>query len=238
MGLQKTLISIQEQTFRDLEHIVIDGGSTDKSTTLLKKYERLYNLSWSSEPDEGIADALNKGILRARGHYLIVIHADDRLIRPSILQDIYPLLRDETADILCFPIIMEHPRYGSKIFAPAPSWKIRIRTIFPHQGTFIHRRLHDQIGNYDTQYAIAMDYDFFYRAVMAKKKIVTEKQPITLMDGTGVGSIPETRHQRRKENFRARFLHERNLLWRGIHLLGFIARVQWPTMVQKIRRVR
>ena len=234
-GLKKTLESVKAQTFRDLEHIVIDGGSTDSSVSLLREFEGTYNLTWISEPDQGIADALNKGIRRAKGKYLIAIHANDRLSHPTTLQEIYPLLKDETNDVVCFPVILEHPALGQRVYAPEPLWKIRIKQVLPHQGSFIHRRLHEEIGDYNPDFSIALDYDFFYRAIMAGKKIATGRLPVTLMDATGVGSRAETRLRRRKENFQARFLHERNFFWRLIHRVAFGIRVQWPIMAQQYR---
>ncbi len=65
--LRKTLESIKNQSFQDLEHIVIDGGSHDETLNILKEYNNTYNLAWISKSDLGIADALNKGIHQARG---------------------------------------------------------------------------------------------------------------------------------------------------------------------------
>ena len=78
-GLQKTLRSVWErQSFTDFEHIVIDGASTDGSVEVIKKYaDKL--AYWVSEPDKGIYSAMNKGIVRARGEYLLFINSGDWL---------------------------------------------------------------------------------------------------------------------------------------------------------------
>ena len=73
--IKKTLESVRNQTFRDFEHVVIDGGSRDETLEILKEYENTYNLTWISESDKGIADALNKGLRLAGGRYIIVIQA-------------------------------------------------------------------------------------------------------------------------------------------------------------------
>ena len=82
--IASNLESVRSQSLASLKHIVIDGGSTDDTLSYLKRYEGLYPLRWISEPDRGIADAINKGITLATGRYLLVLQADDALIDPSV----------------------------------------------------------------------------------------------------------------------------------------------------------
>jgi len=107
--IKRTLKSVKNQTFNDLEHIVIDGGSKDETLDILREFEDAYNLVWISEPDRGIADALNRGLERAIGRYILVIHADDQLLGSDILTKVYPLLKKDPFDINGFPVVLEHP---------------------------------------------------------------------------------------------------------------------------------
>ncbi|MDL2124888.1 MAG: glycosyltransferase [Deltaproteobacteria bacterium] len=84
--IRKTLESIRDQSFQDMEHIVIDGGSRDETLDILKEFENTYNLTWISEPDNGIADAMNKGIDLATGDYILFLHSDDYLVNSSALE--------------------------------------------------------------------------------------------------------------------------------------------------------
>ena len=96
--IKQTLDSIKNQTFNHFEHIVIDGGSEDPTLDILKAAETTYNLTWISERDEGIADALNKGVRKSKGQYVIVIQADDCFLNPTILERVYPLLNKHLAN--------------------------------------------------------------------------------------------------------------------------------------------
>ncbi len=86
--IKNTLESVSAQSFKNAEHIVIDGGSSDNTLNVLKMYEKKYDLKWISEPDEGIADAMNKGLKLSKGKYIIFIHADDRLCNNKILTNV------------------------------------------------------------------------------------------------------------------------------------------------------
>lgn len=75
--IEETILSVKNQNYPKIEHIVVDGGSTDNTVEILKKYERSYNLRWVSEPDEGQADAINKGFRMARGEIVGWLNSDD-----------------------------------------------------------------------------------------------------------------------------------------------------------------
>ncbi len=119
--IKQTVESILSQTFQNLEHIVIDGGSTDGTIDILKKFVNFYNISWLSEPDQGIAEALNKGLRKAKGQFIIVIQADDRFLNPNILEQVFQLLDNEKTDIISFPVILDHPVKGKVLRKPIRS---------------------------------------------------------------------------------------------------------------------
>lgn len=214
--IRNTLESLKNQTCQDLEHIVIDGGSTDDSLRIMKNYEDAYNLWWISESDRGIADALNKGLAKSRGTYVVVIQSDDRFLHQEVLKKVFPLLRDEVYDIYSFPVIMRHPIYGDITRKPVRMlWWNRFKLIFPHQGTFVHRRVYERIGGYREDFSIAMDYDFFYRAILACRTVKFHRQPaVALMGGSGIGTRLDFVHRRLKEEFLVQKMNERNPLWR------------------------
>ena len=96
--LLDTLGSVRNQTFRDLEHIVVDGGSTDKTLELLKAAGD--SVRWISEPDKGIYDAMNKGIRLARGHWIHLLNSDDYYASNEVLAQVVPRLRYEFSQLL------------------------------------------------------------------------------------------------------------------------------------------
>ena len=211
----KTLDSIFAQSFSEFEHIVIDGGSIDGTRNILKKYQNLYPLRWISEPDRGIADALNKGIGLATGRYLLVLQADDALLDCTVLNRVHKLIRDERYDICSFPVIRERPELAPFNYRAIrlPGW-YHFRHTIPHQGAFVHRRVFDKIGAFRTEFSIVMDYDFFYRAFQAGMKVKIEKMPIAIMGGCGVSSNPSYLKKRIMEEFRVQRMNERSRIWR------------------------
>lgn len=120
-SIRNTLDSVAAQTFQSLEHIVIDGGSTDETAFLLKSYESKYNLKWISEPDDGIADAMNKGVRQAQGEYIIFIHSDDTLYRNDSLLTAYEIIKDSFHSIYSFRIEHRFSEYQKKVINPPGS---------------------------------------------------------------------------------------------------------------------
>lgn len=218
--INATIESILNQRFQSLEHIVIDGGSSDNTLDILKEFENTYNLILISEPDHGIADALNKGLQKASGRYILVIHADDHLLNPQILEIVYPLLESEQFDVHSFPVIKNTTKSGPVLKKPIRLlWWYHFKTIFPHQGCFVHRRVYDRVGGYQKDFSIALDYDFFYRFLSARPSVKFEKRPVALMGGTGVSSKRDALILRLQEEFRVQSRNEKKPFWRMAQLL-------------------
>jgi len=214
--IKKTLESVRNQTFQNMEHIVIDGGSRDKTLDILKNYKNTYNLTWISEPDNGIADALNKGLRLSRGRYIIVIQADDQLLNLGILDNVFLQLKNEKFDILSFPVILDHPVRGKVLSKPIQHlWWNHFKFVFRHQGCFVHKRVFDQLDIFRNEFKICLDYDFFYRALARNCSVKFGKFPVALMGGEGVGSNPEFILKRLKEDRLVQILNERNILWKA-----------------------
>lgn len=218
--IRSTLESIRSQTFSSAQHIVIDGGSTDATLDIIKEFNGTYDLSWISGPDGGIAEALNKGLARAHGRYILVIQADDRLVSEDILQQVYALMNDEGRDIWSFPVFMDHPERGRVLLKPVTVlWWHHFKNIFRHQGSFVHRRLYDRIGGYRQRFSIAMDYDFFYRALMTAPRLQFGGLPVSIMGGTGLGTSTAFLSRRLSEEFAVQKLNETNPCWRLAQVL-------------------
>ena len=216
----KTLASICGQSFSDFEHIVADGGSTDGTIEPLQEYQTHYPLRWFSEPDRGIAEALNKGIACATGRYLLVLQADDMLIGDTILESVCRLLRNESYDVYSFPVIRERLGGPEFIYRPIriPGW-FHFKHTIPHQGAFVHRRVYDRIGAFRNDFSIAMDYDFFYRAFKAGVRIQYGYTPVARMGGGGISSANRSLINRLDEERRVQETNERNPAWRAAQII-------------------
>jgi len=218
--IRELLISVENQNFQNFEHIIIDGKSTDNTINILNEFKSYYNLIWITEPDHGIADALNKGIARARGRYILVIQADDALIDPQALARASHLIKSEAFDIHAFPVAWSFSPEGQVVKRPIRLlWWHRFRNIFPHQGVLVHRRVFDRIGNFDLRFSISMDYDFFYRALLANCTVRFEDQPLAVIGRDGVSSRSTDWPRRLREEFQVQDVNEKNSFWQVTQIL-------------------
>jgi len=235
-SIRQTIESIRCQTFQSLEHIVIDGKSQDTTCDILREYENTYKLCWLSEPDKGIADALNKGLKKSRGKYIVVIQADDYLLNPNILKKVHTLLKNEKNDIISFPVVLNHPVKGKSLRKPIRFlWWNHFKFIFPHQGCFVHRRVFDQVGGFRSEFKINLDYDFFYRALAHNCSVEFGNFPVALMGGYGIGSGTKNMDRRLREERRVQVLNERNPIWKVAQLFFRIFYMLYTTyLVPKI----
>ena len=236
--IKKTLESVRDQTFQDMEHIVIDGGSCDETRDILKAFESSYNLTWISEPDHGISDALNKGLRLSSGRYIIVIQADDQLLNLGILEKVFSYLRKEQIDIMGFPVVLDDPVRGNVLRKPIRLlWWNRFKFIFSHQGCFVHRRVFDRIGGFREEFKINLDYDFFYRALNHKSTVRFGGFPIALMGGYGIGSVSEFTLERLREERFVQELNERNPVWKIAQLVFRMVYMPYKTyLLPKLKK--
>jgi glycosyltransferase involved in cell wall biosynthesis len=228
--LQSTLRSLRDQSFRDFEHIVIDGGSQDQSLRVLEEFEGTYSLRWISEPDRGIAHALNKGLHLSRGKYIVVIQSDDQLYDADTLLKVFQQAHHEAFDILSFPVIYNELDGNKVLHAPIRLlWWNRFKFIFRHQGIFVHQRVFRHIGGFDERFSIAMDYDFLYRAIGARFTVNFGMTPVALMGPDGIGSSPRTLLKRLSEEALVQDLNERNPFWRMAQTVFSVFYVPYKT---------
>lgn len=152
--IEEAILSVTSQKYKKVELIIIDGGSTDGTVDIIKKYDKDIGF-WSSEPDKGIYDAMNKGVLIAKGDYLYFLGADDRLL--NALDDVASVI-DLTDDGKCF-------FYGDVILNGDVSKKLggefnKIKILFkniPHQAIFYPREFFIE-KKYNCKYKILADY--------------------------------------------------------------------------------
>ena len=202
-NIRRTCESVCSQTVADSEWIVIDGASTDGTLDILSEYKDRIGVM-VSEPDRGIYDAMNKGVARASGRYLIFLNGGDRFADNDVLKT---AAGASGAGILYGDLIFERPDGSRELkrFPDALSRRWLLKHMMPHQSSFIKRELFERYGNYDTSFRIAGDYDLFVRLLHVEKVSALHlPEPIAVFNGDGVSSNPEFRALRKMENHRVR----------------------------------
>ncbi len=163
--LEKTIQSVLNQTYKNIEYIIIDGGSSDRTLDVIQQYDQKLAF-WLSEPDKGISDAFNKGIAASTGELVQLLNADDRLSPDQIEQGV-KALADTATDFVFGDLLFHDPedRIVYRINGD-PEYTRLIHSKMPelcHPTVLARRKTYDRIGLFDTRYRYAMDYDWFLR---------------------------------------------------------------------------
>jgi len=163
--IAEALDSVLAQEHPSYEVIVVDGGSTDSTPGLLAEYERRFEgrLQWISEVDRGLYDAMNKGLSRACGRWVVFLGADDRMASGA-LSIVARLAASDAPQIICGSTRVFWT--GGALVEPARSFRTRPipkRAPARHQSIYVSRDALLAIGGFDTSYRIAADYDAYLR---------------------------------------------------------------------------
>jgi glycosyltransferase involved in cell wall biosynthesis len=201
-GLRKTIQSVVTQTYNDYEYIVIDGGSTDGSIAVINEFSDRIT-AWVSEPDRGIYNAMNKGILKAKGEYLQFLNSGDWLVNETILANVFEISR--TADIIYghLNIVSDKKSLVHKALNESRLSLIYFfNNTLPHPSSFIARKLFDG-GLYDETYMISADKKFFIEKIICRNCTVQQIDEVVVnFDTSGISSRLENMIMNVKENGR------------------------------------
>ena len=184
--LQQTIDSVRDQSYSNLEYLVIDGGSTDGTISIIKQNLDVIS-SYISEPDKGISDAFNKGIRLSTGDYIGIINADDWYENDAISH------------------ILKSPKSADLIYGKINYWLydeiINVKNgnhetllggwrgmTLPHPSMFIKKKVYDQLGGYSIDYKNAMDYHFLLRAANSGFSFYNTNEIISNFRSGGVTS--------------------------------------------------
>jgi len=190
-GLAKTIRSVLSQNFTDDEFIIIDGGSSDGSYELIKKNEDRLTF-WSSQPDSGIYNAMNKGIKKATGEYCLFVNSGDMLCNDNVLTNI--IKQNLSEDIISGNALVDEKGKSPQIVkAPKEiSFYIFFQHTILHQVTLIRSSLFEDVGYYNEDFKIVADWEFFIKALfLYQSSYKAIDVTISIFDNNGISSRPE-----------------------------------------------
>ena len=213
-GLRKTLASVAAQTFRDFEHIIVDGGSTDESVEIIRQYadneairpenSKADNLAlspyhlitsspiiWISEPDSGIYNAMNKGIKMAKGEYLLFLNSGDYLVDADTLKNVFEEAND--VDIIYGDRINVYEDGSQKevnYFPDKITGSFMYQSMITHQASFIKSDLFVKYGLYREDLKYASDWEFFLKTFLLYNCTYQHiHQYVVYFDCLGISSV-------------------------------------------------
>lgn len=190
--LKDTIQSVLRQTNKDFEYLIIDGGSTDETIDIVKSYESEFSgrLKWVSEKDQGIYDAMNKGIKMASGDVVGILNSDDYFTSDDILQTVDNAFKSHEIDAIYGDIHFirdGNPQncvryYSSRMFRPF--W-LRFGFMPAHPSFYCKREIFDKAGLYSLDYKIGADYEMMVRLFKRHKikSLYVNKDFVTMRTG-------------------------------------------------------
>lgn len=162
--LERTIASIHAQTFSSIEHVLVDGGSTDATVEIIKRMVRPGDF-WVSEKDRGISDAFNRGIALARGKYVLFLNADDWL-SPDQIAVAVEQIEYSGADFVYGDLVFYENEKPSFLYRGTADYRPSINRRMPalnHPTVLARRAAFERIGLFGLEWRCAMDYDWFLR---------------------------------------------------------------------------
>ncbi len=166
--IAKALDSVLSQNFSGYEIILVDGLSTDKTSSIIEGYQRgSKNIHWSSEKDKGIYDALNKALKKANGEWLLFLGSDDSFYDQDVLKNVAEAIEKEAGLQMIYGNVKLNKSIGfnsdSLIYAGEFHSNRLLTANICHQAIFYHRSLFEKFGAFNTKYRLLADWDFNLR---------------------------------------------------------------------------
>lgn len=193
--LEDTILSVLSQDYDNLELIIIDGGSSDATQDVIRKYEHAIDY-WISEPDEGISDAFNKAVILAAGDYVNFQGAGDYLVANDVVSGMMERVDADSDMLVCGRVqrvTATSERKVIQVFPKKYSAKFNKRSLLfrmslPHQALFTHKKMFDLYGLFDTKNVFSMDYEHLLRAYHNFPKVILRDIIFSAWREGGIGS--------------------------------------------------
>ncbi len=212
--IEGTMRSVLDQDYPHVEYLVLDGGSKDASAEIIKRYEHRLAY-WTSEPDKGQADAINRGWRMARGKILAYLNADDQYLPGAVARAVEFLSRHPDVGVVygsCYSVLPAGIRYQ---YVPADFSleRLMVENFIPQPAVFIRRSVLDQVGLLDDSLHYCLDYELWLRAALAGVRFNRIEGPalasFRIWPGSKTSDDPERWINERLQVMERAFAHER-----------------------------
>lgn len=167
--IKETIESVLNQTYKNIEYIIIDGKSKDSTMTIVKEYDKKFSgrLKYISEEDNGIYDAMNKGIKLSTGEVIGILNSDDKLAHKDVVKRIVQEFSETNCDATYSNLVFMDEKSMTKIVRKFNAGKYSKMFGWhpPHPTLYVKKNIYDEIGKFNLKYKIAADYDFMLRMI-------------------------------------------------------------------------
>ena len=195
--IEAALSSVQEQLYPNIEHIVIDGGSTDGTLEILERHSgELAHLV--SEPDKGLYDAMNKGIEAATGDALFFLNADDRFVDQQVVSDMMSALKGNPKAAMVYGDILRDQPEGMGNWTQVAEFSPRslARRTISHQSLFARSSVFEEIGGFSLDYRIVSDFHWLMRLVHSNVRTLHIDRDVCIIGVQGLSNTIEWEQER------------------------------------------
>ncbi|UKT63249.1 glycosyltransferase family 2 protein [Pedobacter mucosus] len=216
--IESSIQSVLSQNATNYEYLMIDGGSTDKTIEIIRKYKEKVNL-FISEPDEGIYDAMNKGINSAKGSYLFFLGADDTFFNKETLHNIAKILINKKPDLLIGLIKYDTGRLFNSCFG----FKTLLHNTIHHQGSFYNKTLFNDF-RFDINYKLIADYELNLKIYLNRNNyhIIFTKYIISLCGEGGESRTQLNNAYRETNQIRDKLLGRKSIVYKVLYKIKFL----------------
>lgn len=184
--LEKTILSVLNQSYENMEYIIIDGGSTDGTVDIIKKYEDKISY-WISEKDSGVYEAMNKGLEVAKGEYIAIINADDYYGSDAVALSIEKIIETKS-DYSVANVAYVNSKNIIRAIYPLTENFVYQEMPYPHVSAFISSKAYKDVGLFDTSFKIAGDHDMAVRVHLKGYKACYLDAVIAHLEEGGISS--------------------------------------------------
>ncbi len=225
--IEDTIKSVLNQTYKDIEYIVIDGKSTDRTIEILEKYRSEGKLQYISEKDEGMYYAINKGIKMAQGDIIAYLNSDDRYFPWTVQKAVEVFQKYNGVDMIfgdSFVVDIQNNKHHLNIYASYKKYWLPIGGVICQPTVFLRRKVFEEVGFFNTGFKYLADCEFWLRVNSAMTLNICKVDEVMAMEYNHAGTIRQNFQEGIKAE-KERFMHMYEMKYSGKKIRLFMLRL-------------